>query len=136
MKNTSTLMYVLAITFLIVDGAYLTWSLLAHNFELIGLITMGLSGLLCLFIAFYFARSAVGSAAWPEDRPNAEIDDGDPEIGHFSPQSWWPVLLAGSASLLILGVAISAWLAFLAVPFLLICVVGWVYEYYRGYFAR
>ncbi|MET4780911.1 cytochrome c oxidase subunit 4 [Glaciihabitans sp. UYNi722] len=138
MKITARLMYLLGASFLAVDAIYLVWSLLADNFELIGLMTMGLSGILCLFLAFYFGRvvKAGGAVPWVEDRLDAEIDDGDPEVGFYSPWSWWPVLLAGSLAIMFVGVAISAWIVMIAVPLLAVCIVGWVYEYYRGYFAR
>jgi type III secretory pathway component EscU len=38
--------------------------------------------------------------------------------------------------LVIVGLAISAWIVLIAVPLLVICVISWVYEYYRGNFAR
>lgn len=34
---------------------------------------------------------------------DANIDDGDPEIGHFSPWSWWPILSAGSIAIMFVG---------------------------------
>lgn len=138
MRTIARLMYLLGFSFLAVDAVYLFWSLRADNFELIGLMTLGLSGILCLFLAFYFGKMvrAGGAVPFPEDRPDAEIDDGNPEIGFYSPWSWWPVLLAGSVAIMFAGVAISAWIVMIAVPLLAICTVGWVYEYYRGYFAR
>ena len=72
----------------------------------------------------------------PEDRLDANIDDGDAELGFFSPWSWWPILLAGWAALAFLGLAVGPWITFIGVPLALICLVGWVYEYYRGNFAR
>ena len=90
-----------------------------------------------MFIAFYLGRvhSAQGGEL-PEDRLDANIDDGDPESGFFSPWSWWPIMLAGSAALLFLGLAVGIWICFIAVGIGLIALVGWVYEYYRGLFAR
>jgi len=131
-------MWLLGASFVAVDGIYLYWSLRAENFELIGLLTIGLSGVLCLLLAFYFGQvvKSAGVNVWAEDRDDAEIDDGDPEVGFFSPWSWWPVLLGASSSLVVLGLAISAWIVLIAVPLLAVCIIGWVYEYYRGNFAR
>ena len=131
-------MYLLGVCFLFVDLVYLFWSLRADNLEVVGLMTIGLSGILCIFLAFYFSRSVRvgGGELWPEDRADANIDDGNSELGFFSPFSWWPVLLAAAVSILFLGVAISAWIALIAIPFLALCTIGWVFEYYRGYFAR
>ncbi len=72
----------------------------------------------------------------PEDRLDAEIDDGDPEIGFFSPWSWWPVFLAGGIALATVGLAVGVWFSLYAIPLVLVGLVGWTYEYYRGYFGR
>ncbi len=81
-------------------------------------------------------RAQAQGAELPEDRLDANIDDGDAELGYFSPWSWWPIVLAGGAALGFLGLAIGFWISFLAIPIVVIALVGWVYEYYRGNFAR
>lgn len=131
-------MYLLGTSFLLVDVAYFVWSLIENKFELSGLMTIGLSGLLCLFFAFYFGRvvKAGGDIPWVEDDPEATVDDGDSEMGYFSPWSWWPVLLAGAITIVTLGAAISAWIAFVGLPLLAVTLVGWQFEYYRGHHAR
>jgi hypothetical protein len=131
-------MWIMGGTFLVIDLAYFVWSLLADNFEVVGLMTMGLSSLLCLLMAFYFGRvvKAQGNGLLAEDRPDAEIDDGDPEAGFYSPWSWWPILLAAAVGLIFVGVAISPWIALIAAPFFVVCITGWVFQYYRGYFVR
>ncbi|MDF2444237.1 MAG: hypothetical protein JWR01_2440, partial [Subtercola sp.] len=92
---------------------------------------------LAAFIAFYLGRvhSAQGGEL-PEDLTNSNIDDGDPEMGFYSPWSWWPVILAGSAAIFFLGLAVGTWICFVGVALILIAIVGWTYEYYRGFFAR
>ncbi len=44
--------------------------------------------------------------------------------------------LSAAAALVMLGLAVGFWICFIGVAFALVCIVGWVYEYYRGYFAR
>ena len=105
--------------------------------EWAGTIALGLTAVLGAFIAFYLGRvRKEQNGELPEDRLDANIDDGDPELGFFSPWSWWPILLAGAAALAFLGLAVGPWITFIAVPLALVCLVGWVYEYYRGNFAR
>ncbi len=151
MKTNATLFWILAGFFIVADAAYTTWSILYANLHLAtspsgaeaspvewaGTIAIGLAAVLSLFLGFFFSRSdrATGGPL-PEDRLDANIDDGDPELGFFSPWSWWPILLAAGAALLVMGLAIGVWIAFIGVAVTLVSLVGWVYEYYRGNFAR
>ena len=114
------------------------WALLTYGrVEWVGSIALGLVAVLALFIGFYLNRSfRAQGGPLSEDRLDAAIDDGDPELGHFSPWSWWPIILAGSATLGFLGFAVGTWIAFIAFALFIVAIVGWVYEYYRGYFAH
>lgn len=140
MKANANLFWILAAFFAIVTVTYVVWGLLdpiQRSVEWAGTFALALSAILASFIAFYLGRvhSAQGGEL-PEDRLDANIDDGDPELGFFSPWSWWPIMLAGSAALLFLGLAAGFWISLIAVGVGLISLVGWVYEYYRGLFAR
>ncbi|QYH36271.1 cytochrome c oxidase subunit 4 [Salinibacterium sp. M195] len=140
MNANVKLYWVLTVFFIILSGLYTGWSLLdqAHQrVEWAGTIALLLSGLLWALIAFYLSKvhSSQG-AELAEDRADANIEDGDAEQGHFSPWSWWPIVLAAAASLVFLGVAIGAWIAFIGLGLLIVSLVGWTYEYYRGYFAH
>jgi hypothetical protein len=105
--------------------------------EWIGTIGLTLAAVASAFIAFYVSRTHRGQGGeLPEDRVDANIDDGDAEQGFFSPWSWWPIYLAASASLLFLGVAVGAWIAIIGVAVGVIALVGWTYEYFRGYFGH
>ena len=134
------LFWILTGFFFFADAIYIVWSLLDPNhmaIEWVGTIAIGLSGILAGLIAFYIGRIySSQSGELPEDRLDANIDDGDAEQGHFSPWSWWPIILAGAAALTVLGLAIGPWISFIGVSILVVALVGWVYEYYRGYFAR
>ncbi|MBN9606775.1 MAG: cytochrome c oxidase subunit 4 [Actinomycetales bacterium] len=105
--------------------------------EWVGTVGISLSSILALFITFYLWRTQASVGAdLPEDRTDAGIDDGDPEVGFFSPWSWWPLALAFGLALMFLGLAIGVWITIIGAPIAAISVVGWVYEYYRGNFAR
>lgn len=140
MSTNVRLFWILAGFFFFAAALYTAWSLidpLHHRVEWVGTITIALSGILAVLIAFYLGRvTKAQGGVLPEDRLDANIDDGDSEQGHFSPWSWWPIVLAGSAALTVLGLAIGPWISFIGVAILLVALVGWVYEYYRGYFAR
>ncbi len=140
------LFWVLVGFFFLADAIYIAWSLLVSanpaagqsaQIEWVGTVAIGLTGVLSALIAFYLQRiHSAQEAELPEDRLDANIDDGDPEIGQFSPWSWWPLVLGSSTALVFLGIAIGPWIAFIGVAILLVAIIGWVYEYYRGYFAR
>lgn len=147
--------WVLCAFFVAADITYVIWSIIQNGqgnltqlagtegrgqgspIEWVGAVAIALAAVLSAFIAFYLGRanSSLGGVL-PEDRLDANIDDGDAEQGFFSPWSWWPVLLAAGGALLFMGIAIGVWIAFIGAAVTLISLVGWVYEYYRGNFAR
>ena len=138
MRVNINLLWILAAFFALADVAYSVWALITYGrVEWVGTIGIALVAVMSVFIAFYLNRSFKAQGGdLPEDRLDASIDDGDPELGHFSPWSWWPLILGTAAALMFLGLAIGIWMAFIAGALFIIAIVGWVYEYYRGYFAR
>lgn len=140
MKSNIVIFWILTAYFLIVATVYTLWSITAVGYiEWAGSLVILLSGGLTGFIAGYLMlahRKQGGTLV--EDLPDSDIDDGDPDIGEFSPWSWWPIVLAFAAGLFVIGLSIgnNFWLAFLALPLVPVAVVGWIYEYYRGHFAR
>lgn len=138
MRTNIAVLWVLTAYFVALGIAYTVWAVLATaEVEWVGTFAIFLSGAFSAFIAFYLqvAKKNLGGVL-PEDRLDAEIDDGDPEIGFFSPWSWWPVFLAGGIGLATVGLAVGVWVALYAIPLVLVGLVGWTYEYYRGYFGR
>jgi hypothetical protein len=138
MRANTNLFWILAIFFLLADALYTTFGMMYYGHpEWVGTVGIGLTGVLSIFIAFYLGRtmSAQGGVL-PEDRPDANIEDGDAELGHFSPWSWWPILLAAAASLCFLGVAAGLWMVPIGMAFGVVCLIGWTYEYYRGNFGH
>jgi hypothetical protein len=137
-RANSNLFWILGAFFWIADIAYVIWSIAdTGKPEWVGLVAMALTGVLGFFLAFYIGRtrSAQGGEL-PQDRPDANVDDGDPEMGQFSPWSWWPFTLGLGLTLVFLGLAIGTWVSFFGGPLAAIAVVGWNYEYYRNNFAR
>ncbi|XPP25831.1 MAG: cytochrome c oxidase subunit 4 [Leucobacter sp.] len=140
MKSSIVLFWILFAYFVIVATIYTVWNLLVHGYvEWAGSVAILLCAGLTGFIGSYLVlvRKKQGGEL-VEDLPDSDIDDGDPEQGEFSPWSWWPIILAFGAALFVLGLSIGGdfWLAFLSLPLIPVAVVGWIYEYYRGNFAR
>ena len=88
---------------------------------------------LTLIVGTYFRFVARRLDLRPEDYEEAEIVDGSGDLGFFSPGSFWPILLAGSASVTALGFAFfQYWLIALGVLCVLAAVAGLVFEYHVG----
>ncbi len=138
MTTNIRILWILTAYFFILAAVYTVWALIdTAEIEWVGTLAIALSGILTAFIAFYLQisrRNQGGELA--EDRLDAEIDDGDPELGFFSPWSWWPVFLAAGAALAMVGLSVGFWVALYAIPLVLVGLVGWTFEYYRGYFGR
>jgi len=96
MKTNIRVLLVLAVYFFVVATLYTVWSLIDHqSVEWAGTLAIGLSGVLTIFIAFFLQVQFKNQGGeLPEDRLDADIDEGDPELGFYSPWSWWPVILA------------------------------------------
>jgi hypothetical protein len=137
---------ILAVFCFLACGGYIIWGMVDPTFgdrsevggwEPVGGLGLGLVGVLSALIAFYLWRLYLGQGGQlPEDRPDAEIDDGEAEQGFFSPWSWWPVSLGVSAALMFTGLAVGNWICFIAVPLAAISLVGLIFEYQRGYFGH
>ena len=92
-------------------------------------LSAGLTGLIGGF--FWFVSRRID--ARPEDRKDAEMADGAGELGFFSPGSYWPFVLAGSAA--VLGLALAfwyIWLLIIGIIALLCSIGGLLFEYYVG----
>lgn len=143
MRTNVGLWWVLSGFFFIVAVVYTWWNLVnntgevVNRIEWVGTIALLFTSFMSLLIAFYVSRvHRAQGGELPEDRLTAEIDDGDPELGEFSPWSWWPIVLAFAAAIGMIGLAVGTWLMPIGIGVFVVAIVGWVYEYYRGYFAR
>lgn len=144
MRSNVVLWWVLTVFFLIVAVVYTGWNILAHpgiplvnQIEWVGSTALLFTAFMGAMVAVYLQRTHVAQGGeLPEDILTADIDDGDPELGEFSPWSWWPILLAGSAAVFLIGMAVGHFLLPIGVAIFAVAIVGWVYEYYRGHFAR
>lgn len=101
--------------------------------EWAGTTALALTGCMALIVATYFRFVARRLDTRPEDYEGAEISDGAGELGFFSPHSWWPILIALSASVAAVGIGLwLTWLIATGVVFVLLSVAGLLFEYYLG----
>ena len=117
--------------YFVVAGIY--WVL---SGDAVGTTGLALSGVLGAMVAFYVLYTAKRVYPRPEDRKDAEIEEADPEYGFFSPHSWWPLGVGLGAFFTALGLVFAAWLVVFGVMVLMLAIVGWLFEYYRGAFAH
>ncbi len=144
MRSNINLWWLLLGFFLVIDVVYTGWSILAHPtlewynaIEWVGTMVLLFGAFMSGMIGFYVSRVAKATGGvLPEDSLTADIDDGDPEIGEFSPWSWWPIVLAGSVAIGAIGLAVGSWMVPIGLSVFAVAIVGWVFEYYRGNFAR
>ncbi len=144
MRTNVVLWWILTVFFLIVAALYTGWNIIEHSsrpwynaIEWVGTVALLFTAFMSAMIGFYVSRvHRAQGGELPEDVLTADIDDGDPELGEFSPWSWWPLVLAFSAALAMIGLAVGTWLMPVGISVFVIAIVGWVYEYYRGYFAH
>ncbi len=80
---------------------------------------------------FWFVSRRID--ARPEDRGDAEIAEAAGELGFFSPGSYWPIGIAGAATVIGAGLAfVQVWLVIVGVLAILFTVGGLLFEYYIG----
>lgn len=118
---------------------YTIWSLIDPfhgHVEWVGTLAMAMCGVMFALIAFYLGRvhKAQGGELI-EDLPESTVDEGA-ELGFFSPWSWWPLVISVGIGLVFLGLAVGPWICFIGFALAFVALVGWIFEYYRGNFAR
>lgn len=93
MRANTNLFWILFVFFVLADAAYTIWSMIYYgSVEWVGTLSIGLTGIMSAFIAFYLGRvmSAQGGVL-PEDRQDANIEDGDAE-----PRALQPVVVVAA----------------------------------------
>lgn len=101
--------------------------------EWAGVTALTLTGGMALIVATFFRFVSRRLDTRPEDYEGAEISDGAGELGFFSPHSWWPILVALSASVAAVGIGLwLPWLIAAGAVFILASAAGLVFEYYLG----
>jgi hypothetical protein len=91
---------------------------------------------LAFLIGFYVLFTGRRLPQRPEDDPQGDVEQGTGELGFFSPHSWWPLFVGLSGALAAIGVAVGWWLFLIGLLAILLSVIGFVFEYYRGHYAH
>ena len=89
-----------------------------------------------VLVGFYVLFTGRRLPRRPEDDSEALIEEGTGEIGFFSPHSWWPLWVGAAAALTAVGFAIGWWLVLIGFVAIMFAAIGFVFEYYRGYFSH
>ncbi|GAA2116735.1 cytochrome c oxidase subunit 4 [Nocardioides bigeumensis] len=132
MKAEAWIFISTTIFFALVTPAY--W-LLTHDWTGTSALTMTM--LLAAMVSVYLGFHAAKMEPRPEDRKDAEIADGAGELGFFPPYSWWPLWCGLALSVIVVGVALSAWwLVVIGFALGFLALTGLVFEYYRGVHAH
>jgi hypothetical protein len=125
MKLEGYLFAFLAAFLFLVGSGYFIWS-----GDWTGGTALLFAGGLGTILGTYLLFTASRMEPRPEDRVDAEVDEGSGEIGFFSPHSWWPLFLAIGASIVPLGAIFGIWVLLFGVAFSLVAISGFVLEYY------
>ncbi|CAB4626840.1 unannotated protein [freshwater metagenome] len=137
MRANYLLWIILTVFYAVVTAGYhLWWSLTHDGWEPIGTSALAMLTFMSAFLAFYLWKTANTQGEVPEDRLDANIEDGESEIGFYSPWSWWPFYLGLTAALAFASLAIGWWVTFIAVPLGIVGIIGYVFEHSRGQFAH
>lgn len=117
---------------------YGIWTSLPNSFshghiEPVGVVALILSGALLGIPGMFFLFVSRRIDPRPEDRNDAEIAEAAGDLGFFSPGSYWPVSLAGAATVSGVGLAfVQVWLLIVGVLLLMFTIGGLLFEYYGG----
>jgi hypothetical protein len=101
-----------------------------------GTTALALSVCLAFLIGFYVMFTGRRLPPRPEDNQEGDIVEGTGELGFFSPHSWWPLFVGLASGLAVIGVAIGWWLFLIGALAVILSMIGFVFEYYRGHYAH
>jgi hypothetical protein len=124
---------VAAFLWLVAVGYGIWSSVTQHHVEVVGVAALILSGGLLGIPGGFFWFVSRRIDPRPEDRSDAEIAEAAGDFGFFSPGSYWPIALAGAATVVGLGLAFQEfWLVIVGALFLFFAIGGLLFEYYIG----
>jgi len=136
MKTNVAIFNLLTVFYIIVAAVYGYWSnLVSGEIEVIGFAAIGMLAFLTGFLAFYLGKTAKNFTG-PEDLPDANIEDGEAEMGFFAPWSWWPLMLGIGGAICFTSLAVGWWMFIIGFPLAIVALIGFVFEHSRGLHAH
>lgn len=134
MKSEWRLFAVITLFCFLVAPLYAWWTdAFGTRVEWVGTVALILTGLLTLMCGGFFLVVSRRIDPRPEDRPDAEIDEGAGDLGFFSPGSYWPFGIAAAAFVSALGLAyMQIWLITAGSVAIILATGGLLFEYYTG----
>lgn len=132
MKTEAWIFIATTIFFALVTPAY--WFL---SYDWTGTSALTMTMLLAMMVSVYLGFHAAKMEPRPEDRADAEVADGAGELGFFPPYSWWPLWCGLTLTVIVFGVAMTAWwLVVIGFGLGALALSGLVFEFYRGEHAH
>ncbi|MFC7402298.1 cytochrome c oxidase subunit 4 [Citricoccus sp. GCM10030269] len=129
MKTNVTIFAILGGFFLLAATVYGFW---VNWTEWAGIPALYATGGLGLMIALYLWLTSRSFGLGPDDDENGDIAEYAGTYGTFAPWSWWPLGLGLACAILMLGLAIGWWIAYVGIGLGIYFLVGWVFEYSMG----
>ena len=136
MKTNVKLLNILTAFFALSAAVYGYWSFQVYaEIEVIGFAALAMLVFLTGFISFYLSRAAKNFTG-PEDKLDANIEDGEAEMGFYAPWSWWPFMLGIGSAISFTSLAVGWWMFAIGLPFSILALIGFVFEHSRGQHAH
>lgn len=135
MKDEVRIFDIVTVFGFVVAIVYAVWTGLGtrDGVEPIGTIALLLTGGLALVSGSYIRFAGRRLEPRPEDREEADVEEGAGELGFFSPGSYWPIALAAAVAFAGLSLAYFYWWMIIsAIALLIITVGGLLFEYHSG----
>jgi hypothetical protein len=137
MKVESWIFGGLTIFFALVTPAYVLMTLDAKGSpEITGTAALILTFFLTFMVWIFLALVSRRIDPRPEDKKLGEIAEGAGELGFFAPHSIWPLFVALTFGLVVLGPVFGWWLTILGFGIGAVTLSGLVFEFYRGDYAH
>jgi len=135
MRNEARIFNGIAVFLFLMAAVYGIWTAnqKAESTDWAGATALVLSGALCGLCGQYFSFIARRIDPRPEDRGDADVSEGAGDLGFFSPGSYWPIAVAGAATVGGFGVVYWApWLMAIGAVGVIAAAGGLLFEYYTG----